>query len=193
MKRPPSQLAKIAGLVAAVAIIALLPGCEVDASNFPWTEFFVGLFNFAIFAGIIIYFGGSYIQEFFANRRAEFLRDMEAAKEARKEAEKRLEEYDQKLDELEGERQALLDEYHAQGEREKQRIIEEAKQQVERMRADAEATIDQEVKKAKSVLEQQAVDLAIEMARDKARERIDDDAQDGLFDDYISQLDARSQ
>ncbi len=189
MKRCGHNFWRPAALAALAMVAATMTGCGFDATAFPWTTFVVGLVNFAIFAGIIIYFGGSYIQEFFANRRAEFLREMEAAKEARKQAEARLEEYNAKLEALEQERQALLDEYHAQGEREKQRIIDDAKRQVEKMRSDAEATIDQEVKKARAVLEQQAVDLAIDMARDQARDQLDGDAQKQLFERYVDQLD----
>ena len=177
-------------LLALVALALLVStGCGFDASDFPWSSFFTAWVNFAIFAGIIIYFGGAHIQRFFANRREDFLRNMKAATEAREEAEARLEEYNAKLEALEKERQSLLDEYHAQGEREKQQIVENAKRQVEKMRDDAEATIAQEVKKAVAMLEAQAVDLAVEMAREKAIERLDAERQKKLFDRYVSQLD----
>lgn len=173
----------------ALAALALLTGCGFDASNFPWPDYIVGMINFAIFAGIIIKFGGPYIQQYFADRREVFLREMNAAQDARREAEARLEEYNQKLEALEQERQGLLDEYHAQGEREKQRIIEAAKQQVEKSRVDAQATIDMEVKKAVALLERQAVDLAVGMAEKRARAALTDDLQDQLFDRYVSELD----
>ena len=184
-----SGLSRLVLIAVALIAVSVLPACAADVEAFPWVQWIVGLVNFAIFAGIIIKFGGPYIQEFFANRRAEFLRDKEAATRAREEAEALLEEYNAKLEALEQERQALLDEYHAQGEREKQRIIDTAKRQVEKMRTDAEATIDQEVKKAVSVLERQAVDLAVDMARDKAKEELDADRQKKLFDRYVAQLD----
>lgn len=165
-------------------------GCGgFDASYFPWPDFIAHSINFAIFAAIVIYFGGSQVQQFFANRREDFLRNMKAATEAREEAEAKLEEYNAKLEALENERQALLDEYHAQGEREKQQIVDTAKRQVEKMRADAEVTIEQEVKKAVAMLEEQAVDLAVDMARDKAKERLDAGRQKQLFDRYVSDLD----
>ncbi len=177
--------------VAALAL-AFLSGCSaIDIGAFPWSFWVVDLINFAIFAGIIIYFGGSYIQEYFASRRENFLREMNAAKEARKQAEAKLEEFDTKLEVLEQERQALLDEYHAQGEREKQRIIETAKREVEKMRSDAEATIEQEVKKAVAMLEEQAVDLAVDMARQQAQKKLDEEGQRKLFERYVSDLDER--
>ncbi len=185
--------AKRIGRPAAFALFALgltlLSGCAAfEPAAFPWVEFFVGLVNFGIFAWVIIKFGGPLIQEYFADRRETFLREMNAAQEARQEAEAKLEEYNAKLEALEQERQALLDEYHARGEREKQRIIEAAKDSVEKMRVDAEATIDQEVKKAVAILEEQAVDLAVEMARKKAVDSLDADRQQKLFQRYIADL-----
>ncbi len=181
------SMARVAGIC--VVASGLLAGCgPVDVAGFPWVDFFVGLINFGIFAWVIIKFGGPFIQEFFANRREEFLREMNAAQEARKEAEARLAEYDEKLEALEQERQALLDEYHAQGEREKQRLVETAKRQVEKMRDDAESLIDQEVKKAVAMLEEQAVDLAVQMAAEKATEKLDEKQQQQLFERYVSGL-----
>ena len=156
--------------------------------GFPWHYWIAGIINLAIFLFIIIKFGGSHIQNFFATRRDTFLANMNAAQTAREEAEARLAELNAKLDNLERERQSLLDEYHAHGEREKQRIVETAKRQVEKMRADAQATIDQEVKKAVAMLEEQAVDLAVEMARKKAVESLDEDRQKKLFERYVSDL-----
>lgn len=177
--------------ICAVAVTFLfLSGCaSFEPAAFPWVKWAVMMVNLAIFATIIIKFGGPHIKEFFATRREDFLRHMKVAQKARQEAEAKLEEYNAKLEALEKERQALLDEYHAQGEREKQRIIETAKKQVEKMGADAEATIAQEVKKAVSMLEEQAVDLAVEMARDKAKKELDADRQKELVDRYVSQLD----
>lgn len=180
---------RMAAIAATVLGISLLSGCAAfEPAAFPWVEFVVAIANFAIFAWVIVKFGGPFIQEYFATRREDFLREMNAAQEARKEAEARLAEYDAKLEALEQERQALLDEYHAQGEREKQRLVETAKRQVEKMRADAESLIDQEVKKAVAMLEEQAVDLAVQMAADKAKEELDESRQKKLFERYVSGL-----
>ena len=192
MTRRTRKFLRRATIAVALLAVTITTGCayEFDAGAFPWGDFAIAVVNFAIFAGIIYYFGKDYIQQFFANRRAEFVREMEAAQQARKEAEAKLEEYNAKLEALEQQRQALLDEYHAQGEREKQRIIDETKQQVEKMRRDAEATIDQEVKRARAMLENQAVQLAVDLARDKAIDALDDDAQQALFSSYLEGLDA---
>lgn len=179
-----ATVALMATSVAAPALAAT-PG-EVPA--FPWASWAVGIVNLIIFLGIIIKFGGPGINNHFANRRRSFLSNLEEASRLRKEAEARLEEYNTRLEQLELERQRILDEYHAQGEREKQRLVEAAKKQVEKMRADAEVTIEQETKKAVAELEQQAVDLAVGMARNLAQQRIDAQNQNRLVESYVAEI-----
>lgn len=184
-----SKKIQIFAVVLVTLVVVAAPAFAAgEYDGFPWKYWFTGMFNFAIFAGIIIYFGGPMAKKFFAERQSAFLANMNAAKAAREEAEARLEDLNTKLELLEKERQALLDEYHAQGEREKQRLIETAKLQVEKMRIDAEATIDQEVKKAVSMLERQAVDLAVEMAHEKAVKGLDASKQSKLFDSFVDEL-----
>jgi F-type H+-transporting ATPase subunit b len=181
----------LTGAAAALAVLllaepALAAGGE--GKGFPWVHWGFSILNLVIFLWIIIKFGGESIQDFFKKRREDLINDLEEARRLREEAEARLEEYSTKLDALEDERKKLLDEYHEQGEREKKRIIEEAKEQVERMRRDAEITIAQETKKAIAELEQQAVDLAVEMAEELAKDSLDGAKLDKLVDNYVDEL-----
>ncbi|MGM0558573.1 MAG: F0F1 ATP synthase subunit B [Myxococcota bacterium] len=181
-------------LVGAAAVLAVLLLAEPafaaggGEEGFPWLNWGFSILNLIIFLWLIVKFGGSQIQGFFKNRREELIDDLEEARRLREEAEARLEEYSTKLDALEDERKKLLDEYHEQGEREKKRIIEEAKEQVERMHRDAQVTIAQETKKAIAELETQAVDLAVEMAEDLAKKRLDSGQRDKLVANYVGEL-----
>ncbi len=172
-------------LLVAEPALAAAPG---EGHGFPWAAWITSLINLAIFLAIIYKFFGAKITEFFKTRRETLIKDLEQARELREEAEARLEEYTTRLDALEDERKRLLDEYHKQGEREKKRIIEDAKQQVEKMRADAEITIEQEVKKAIAGLERQVVDLAVGMTATMAESKLDAGKQKNLVDSYVNEL-----
>lgn len=177
-------------LGAAVVVLTAAPAlaAEGEAGGFMWGHWLVSLVNLAIVIGIIYKFGGSFITEFFEERRATLVKDIEEARRLREEAEARLEEYTARLDALEDERKSLLEEYHQQGEREKDRIIADAKRQVEKMRDDAEITIEQEVKKAVASLERQVVDLAVEMTEQLSKKKLDAAKQKRLVDDYVGEL-----
>ena len=175
---------------AAAAAIALWPAAAfaAEGEGFPWVNWGVSLLNFGIFAGILLYYAGPRVQKFFADRREVLLADLTEAKRLREEAQAKLDEYAGRLESLDDERKALMDEYHAQGEREKQRLIEEAKRQVEKLRADAELVIQQEVRKAVAAIEEQAVDLAVGMAEKSLRQRLDERSQNELVDRYVGDL-----
>ena len=158
------------------------------AAGFDWGGWALQMINFVIFVGIIVYFAKPAAKKFFKERREELVEELEEAERMREEAEARLEEYTAKLEALENKREEMLDEYHEQGEREKERLIEEAKDQIEKMRADAEMTIEQEVRKAVSDLEAEAVDLAVEIARKMAREQLDSTKQHTLIESYVTDL-----
>jgi F-type H+-transporting ATPase subunit b len=178
----------VLGALVVVFMAAPALAAEGEAAGFMWGHWLVSLVNLAIVIGIIYKFGGSFVTEFFEKRRATLVKDIEEARRLREEAEARLEEYTARLDALEDERKSLLEEYHQQGEREKERIIADAKRQVEKMRADAEITIEQEVKKAVAGLERQVVDLAVEMTEQLSAQKLDAAKQKQLVDDYVGEL-----
>jgi F-type H+-transporting ATPase subunit b len=185
----------IAAAFVAAPSVALAAGSASEggeagahAAGFDWVSWLIQMFNFAIFAGIILYWGLPVARNFFKERREEMVAELEEAKRMREEAEARLEEYTAKLEALDNKRDELLDEYHEQGEREKERLIEEAKEQIEKMRDDAETTIEQEVRKAVANLEEDAVEMAVEIARKVARDKLDASRQQELIDEYVTEL-----
>lgn len=173
---------------AAVLLVAAPAFAAGGGGGFPTVTWAISIVNMLIFLGIIYYFGWGQIQDHFKSRREGLVENLDAAKRLREEAEAKLSEYKSRLDALEDERQELLDQYHAQGEAEKERIVEEAKAQVEKMRKDAELLIQAETRRAIARLEAQAVDLAIGMASDKLKDAIDDNVDGQLVDRYVGDV-----
>jgi F-type H+-transporting ATPase subunit b len=157
--------------------------------GFPWADLVVSFLNFAIFLGILVKFGGPVISEHFQARRKQLVDNLEEASRLREAAQKKLDELTSKVDALDTERDTLLKEYRAQGERERDKLVDEAKRQIEKMRLDAEKAITQETKKAIQTLERRAVARAVEMAESEAREKLKTKAaQDALVDGFVSDL-----
>ena len=156
--------------------------------QFHWGNWLIQVVNFAIFLGFLLWWVGPMAKEYFQSKREELLEELEEAKRMREEAEARVEEYNAKLEAFESKRQELLEEYHEQGEREKERLIEEAKEQVEKMREDARRTIEQEKKKAIANIEEDAVEMAVEIARKQARDELDQSTHHTLIESFVSNL-----
>lgn len=167
-------------------------GGEAEAGLGFWGTLAFQAINFVVFFGIIVYYAAPALREHYSDKRAALRADLEEAERLREEAEAKLEEYTAKLEALEAEREQMLEEYHEQGEREKQRLIDEAKQQITKMREDAEKTIDQEVRKAVAGIEEQAVEMAVEMAREMASSELDTSKQHALIDAYVADLNEHS-
>lgn len=185
-----SNLHRRAGsiVVAAALILIAAPAYAAAADGFPWVDWAVSMGNLAVFLGIIFYFFGPKIQNFFHDRAEQLQGDIKEAKRLRAEAQEKLEEYQKRMDKLDDERKALMDEYHAQGEREKDKLVTDAKRQIEKMRTDAELVIKQEVRKAVASIEQQAVDMAVELARASLESKVDGRAQNALVSQYVDDL-----
>ena len=181
----------VARVLPALLLVMLFPADAFAAApggEFPWVSWAVSIVNLAIYIGIIVYFAGPKVQEYFSDRRENLLADLNAAKNLRIEAEQRLEEVTNRLEKLEDERKALMDEYHEQGMREKDRLVAEAQRQVEKMRSDAELVLQQELRKAVHAIEQQAIDLAMGLAEKQVQEKVDDQVQGALVDQYLNDM-----
>lgn len=181
----------VARVVPALLLVMLIPADAFAAGGhgeFPWPSWVTSMFNLAIYVSIIVYFAGPKVQEYFSARRENLLSDLNQAKQLRIEAEAKLEEMSARLEGLEAERKALLDEYHDQGMREKDRLVAEAKKQVDKMRTDAELVIQQEMRRAIHAIEQQAIDLAMDLAQKQVTAKVNDQVQGQLVDQYLTDL-----
>lgn len=184
-------MSKRAEVIAITLLLVAAPSTAFAAGGgegFPWGHWVASLVNFAIFLGIIVWKAGPAIQAHFKERAVSLRADIEEAKKLREEPQKKLEEYSSRLEKLDEEREELMNEYHKAGEREKERIVADAKRQVEKMRNDADLLIKQEVRKAVAAIERQAVDLAVDMAREALESKVDDRVQSSLVDGYVSDL-----
>lgn len=157
-------------------------------NGFDAVHWAASMVNFAIFMGVLVWFAGPKIQGYFATRADSLRSNIEEAKKLRIEAQKKLDEYSARLEKLDDEREALMHEYHKQGEREKERLVADATRQVEKLRIDAELIIQQEVRKAIAGIERQAVDLAVNLARTSLTSKLDERTQNKLVDAYVDDL-----
>ena len=73
-------------------------------------------------------------------------------------------------------------------ETERERILTDAEAAAERIRNDARAAIDQELRRAREQLREDASDLAIELAGERLREQITDSDRSRLLDEFIDRI-----
>lgn len=177
-------------MIAIATFLAAAPAyaAEGQEAGFPWLHFATTCFNFILFVGLLVKFAKPGLTTMFDQRREKLTADLDEAKRLREAAEAKLQEYTARLDALDSERRQLLDDYHTQGEAEKNRLIADAERQVEKMRSDAELVIQQELRKAVRAIEEQAVDTAISMAEKRIKDKLDASTHNTLIDGFVSDI-----
>jgi F-type H+-transporting ATPase subunit b len=128
-----------------------------------------------------------------AARRAAIETEIAEAQRMHTEAESMHQEYADKLARLDEEIARLKADFTRAGEAERDRIVAEAREKGERMRADARASIEQEVKTLRDELHREAVIAAVAAAEETVRKTITAADHGRLADDYIQSLDAEAQ
>lgn len=144
--------------------------------------------NFAILAGVLVYFLKSPIAAFLASRATQIRQDLVAAKELRATATAQLAEIERKLQTLPAELAALK----AQGEQdlraEQARLAAAAVVERDRLLAHARREIDMQLRLARRELTEHAAQLAVDIAGQRIRRSITPDDQLRLVDRYTAQL-----
>lgn len=110
------------------------------------------------------------------------LTDLESKKD---QAEKDLAQYKDKLLKLDKEAEGIVAEYVRQGNEAKERILKEAESAAEKLEEQAGRNIEQEFKRARLRLQEDIIEKAIAKAEDIVKQKITDNDQSRLVDEYV--------
>jgi F-type H+-transporting ATPase subunit b len=146
------------------------------------------IINFAIIAGVVIYFMRKPIRDFFANRSAEIAKAMQESKEARERAIAALAEMERKIKDLEAETSRMVAEAEARGEKDRVALVEEGKKIAQEIQDQVKEGIDIETQKAKTALAVEAALLSIDLAEGKIKEKISGQDHERIVKEYISKV-----
>ena len=113
------------------------------------------------------------------------LDDLEARKD---EAEKKLADYNEKLAQLEKEADKIVEDYIKQGHEAKARILKEAESSAEKLKAQARRNIEHEFEQAKLKLQEEIFETSLEKAEEIIKNRISEDDQDRIVDEYLKKV-----
>jgi len=115
----------------------------------------------------------------------EQLADLENKK---REAEKALAEYEAKIANLDDEAKKIVEEYIQQGKEAKERIIKEAESAAGKLEEQAKRNIEYEFAQARKRLREEVLERAIAKAEEIIRQRITDEDQERLVDEYLEKV-----
>jgi F-type H+-transporting ATPase subunit b len=145
--------------------------------------------NFALLAAILIWgLKKAKVGSLLSERRSGIEKALKEAVQAREAAEKKFAEYSEKLAKATKEIDEIYASIKKEGELEKERIIAEAKVSAGKIKELAEQTAAREMLKAKAELREEAARLAVQLAEQNLREKVGNDDQNRLVDEYLTKV-----
>lgn len=172
----------------AFASYAFGSGEEAEHAPSLWKDYMWKIINFGILVFILFKFGKKPIQNFLQKRTELIEKTLNEAKEAKEAALKALHEVEERLKTKDAEIEAILSAARKSGEYERDRIIEESSKLKEKILEQAKTNIDFELKHAKEVIKAEAVELAMELAEKKLKDKLTKDEQEKLLADSLVKI-----
>ena len=146
------------------------------------------LFNFAVLAGVLVYFLRRPIQEYLGTRSNQIRQDLVTAAEMRRTATAQLDEIERKMTALPAELEALKVRGAEDIAAEQARIAETAKVERERLHDQTRREIQMRLRIARRELTELAAELAVQVAEQRIKRNITPEDQLRLLDRYASQV-----
>jgi F0F1-type ATP synthase membrane subunit b/b' len=152
--------------------------------------------NFALLAGGLGYLIAKNGGPFFAARSQKIRQELTDAEVVRKDAEARAADVSRRLANLESEIAALRQQSKAEADSEAARITQHTAAEIAKIRKHAEEEIASAGKAARMDLKRYSAHLAVDLAEQKVRARMDASSQDSLVNEFVHDLsnpDSRAQ
>lgn len=180
----------LALLFSAVAVFAQEPAAAGAAKAQPAAEaspVWVWI-NFAILAIGLGYLMGKSLPPYFKSRTSEIQKDIVDAQQTRKQAEARAAAIEQRVSALGADVEAFRTRARAEMEQEGARIREETARMIAKVQQQAELEIETAGKAARRELQTFAAKLALDLAEQRIRQRMNADIENGLVADFVHDL-----
>ncbi len=144
--------------------------------------------TFALFLGIIWKFAGDKIKAFLGGRRQTIAKELEDLAQRKEEAKARLLEVEKNIADIAAEREAILAEYHEQGEALKAAIIEKAEQAAKRITEQAEMGVANERNMAIAAIREEVAEMVVEAAEKALKQKLTNKEHDKLIKDSLTKV-----
>jgi F-type H+-transporting ATPase subunit b len=151
-----------------------------------WTPLLGRLFNFAVLAGVLVYFLRAPLAAYLEGRGRQIRGELEAAASMKDTANRQMADITAKLEQLPAELDALRSRGTQEIAAEEARIRAEAEAERQRLLEQTRREIDLHLRLARRELVTHAADLAVAVARERIQQQITSDDQRRLVDRYLT-------
>jgi F-type H+-transporting ATPase subunit b len=172
--------------LATVALLALLSVSPAQAAGDDGLLF--PAINFLLLLATLFVLLRKPIQTYFADRHAAIRADLDQAAALKRGAEERYAQWQRRLLDLERELSVIRATSRERADAERESLLADARAAAQRIRQDAANAVDQEVRRARARLRDEASQLAIELAAGILREQVDSRDRDRLIEEFIERI-----
>jgi len=151
-------------------------------------EYAFKIINFVVIFGLIYYFARKPVKNMLKQRTEMIEKTLKEAQEAKELAQKALQEVQTRIQSKDKEIDEIMSTSRHAGEQERERIIEEGNRLKERIFEQAKVNIQYEVKSAKEAIKAEAVEIAMELAEKKIKEKMTKEEQEKLLQDSLMKI-----
>lgn len=153
-----------------------------------WKDYIWKIINFLLLAVLLFKFAKKPMQNFFQKRTELIEKTLNEAKEAKAASLKALQEVETRLKAKDAEVEAILAAAKKSGEQERDSIVAESDRLKAKIMEQAKTNIEYELKSAKEAIKAEAVELAMELAEKKLKEKLTKEEQEKLLEDSLTKI-----
>jgi F-type H+-transporting ATPase subunit b len=153
-----------------------------------WKDYIWKIINFLLLFILLFKFAKKPLQNFFQKRTELIEKTLNEAKEAKAASLKALQEVETRLKAKDAEIEAILAASRKSGEQERDSIIVESDRLKAKILEQAKTNIEYELKHAKEAIKAEAVELAMELAEKKLKEKMTKEEQEKLLEDSLTKI-----
>ncbi len=179
-------------LLPAAALLSTAAFASGDASHgspsIPWGEILKQAVNFVILAGVLVYFLRKPLTSFLKERSELMRKSIDDAANARAEAARKLEAIDARMAKLSDEIARMNAKMDSEAAAEAQALKDTVTAEIARIEAQAVFSGEQEVKKARQELQQEASRLCAKAAEELVRKTLSPEDQERLVRENIEKI-----
>jgi F-type H+-transporting ATPase subunit b len=180
-------------LFAAVAFASEGGGEEAESLGAILKGYIWPVINFLILVYVLFFFIKKMDLKGFFKKRTELIeQSLREAREAKELAQKALAEVEERLKTKDAEIDQIIASARQSGEKEKARLAEEGDKLKARILEQAKTNIDYEVKRAKEAIKEEAVEIAMELAEKKLKEKLSKDEQLKLLEESLAKIEGKN-
>jgi len=187
------KILALAPIILLVTISSSFASSGEGAEPSLFKAYFWAIINFLILVGLLVFMMKKMdIKGYFKKRTELIEQSLKDAREAKELAQKALAEVEERLKIKDREVEEILKAARESGERETGRLAEEGDRLTTRILEQTRNNIDFEVKMAKEAIKEEAVEIAMELAEKKLKQKLTKEEQMKLLEESIAKIEGKN-